>query len=84
MQLGRGGQQEAGLLTSPAEIKKSLSHFIEHLPGLEYCVQVWSQLYKKDVDWLDRLQKEATKMSKGGGSQIDVWERAERTWFVQP
>jgi len=33
----------------------------------EYCVRVWSLLYKKDVDKLERVQRRATKRIKGLG-----------------
>jgi len=34
-------------------------------PHMEYCVQLWSLLYKIDVDRLEKVQRRATKMIKG-------------------
>ena len=35
------------------------------------CVQLWSPLYKKDMDRLEGVQRRATKMIKGLGSLPD-------------
>ena len=34
-------------------------------PHLQYCVQAWGPLYRKDVELLERAQRRATKMIKG-------------------
>ena len=34
-------------------------------PHLEYCIQMWSPQYKRDMDLLERIQRKATKMIHG-------------------
>ena len=34
-------------------------------PHLEYCIQMWSPQYRRDVNLLDRIQRRATKMIQG-------------------
>ncbi|KAK4825406.1 LOW QUALITY PROTEIN: hypothetical protein QYF61_027172 [Mycteria americana] len=48
--------------------KEVIIHSTQCLPHLEYCVQFWSLLCKKDVDRLERVQRRATNMIKGLGS----------------
>ena len=34
-------------------------------PLLEYCVQMWSPQYRRDVDLLEHMQRRATEMIQG-------------------
>jgi len=34
-------------------------------PHLEYCIQIWSPQYRRDMDLLERIQRKATKMTHG-------------------
>ena len=34
-------------------------------PHLEYCIQMWSPQYRRDMDLLERIQRKATKKIHG-------------------
>ena len=34
-------------------------------PDLEYCIQMWSPKYRRDVDLLKHIQRRATEMTRG-------------------
>ena len=34
-------------------------------PQLEYCVQAWGPQHRKDVELLERVQRKATRMTRG-------------------
>ena len=34
-------------------------------PHLEYCIQIWSPQYRRDIDLLESVHRRATKMIQG-------------------
>ena len=67
-------------------IKRSMANRLKELilplcsalerPHMEYCIQMWSLQYRRDIDLLEHVQKRATKMIQGmehhpGGGQVE-------------
>jgi len=52
-------------------------------PHLEYCVQFWSLLHKKDVELLERVQRSAVKMIREV-EHLHYQDRLKRAGALQP
>ena len=49
-------------------------------PHLEYCVQVWSPQYRRDMDLLEHIQRRATEMIQGM-EHLSYEERLRELWL---
>jgi len=53
-------------------------------PHLEYCVQMWSPQYRRDMDLLECVQRKATKVIQRMEHLTFAMRTAERAGAVQP
>ncbi|KAK4829003.1 hypothetical protein QYF61_001759 [Mycteria americana] len=51
-------------------------------PHLEYCIQLWSPQHRKDMDLLERVQRQATKVIRGM-EQLTYEERLSGLFIVE-
>ena len=52
-------------------------------PHLEYCIQMWSPQYKRDMDLLERIQGKATKRIHGM-EHLSYEDKLRELGVVQP
>ena len=52
-------------------------------PHLEYCIQIWSPQYRRDMDLLERIQRKATKMTHGM-EHLSYEDKLRELGVVQP
>ena len=51
-------------------------------PHVEHCVQAWGPQHRKDVEFLEEVQRRATKMARGL-EHLSCEEKVEGTGLVQ-